>query len=159
MKKKLGVLILVICLVPSLVNAAAIGNSDSRLDNGTGQSNISQQLSIDNTAKTTSSAGCKTPKDIPSLFTYVLCVLDGSVVPFLIGLGLILFLVGVVKFVGAGDNEEKRQTGREMMIFGIIALFVMVSVWGFVNILSNSFFGNDSEIQSLPRKSTTIFKQ
>lgn len=115
---------------------------------------------MNSTAEPSSRSGaCNTPIDIPTLFEYALCVLDSGVVPFLIGLGLILFLAGVVKFVGAGDNEEKRQGGRNMMIFGIIGLFVMVSIWGFVNILSRSFFGNDSEIQSLPRKSTTVFKQ
>lgn len=102
---------------------------------------------------------CETPSDITGLFNYALCVLDKSVVPFLIGLALILFLAGVVKFVSSGDNEEARQGGRNMMLFGIISLFVMVSVWGFVNILSQSFFGSDSEIQSLPKKSTTVFKQ
>lgn len=103
--------------------------------------------------------GCRIPTDIGSLFDYVLCLLDSAVVPFLIGLGLVLFLAGVLKFVSAGDNEEARQGGRNMMMFGIVSLFVMVSIWGFVNILSRSFFGTDSEIQSLPRKSSTVFKQ
>jgi hypothetical protein len=109
--------------------------------------------------KAYSSGSCETPRDISGLFNYALCILDKSVIPFLIGLALILFLAGIVKFVSSGDNEEARQGGRNMMLFGIISLFVMVSVWGFVNILSRSFFGTDSEIQSLPKKSTTVFKQ
>jgi hypothetical protein len=97
-------------------------------------------------------------KNIGQLFTLAICTLDNTVIPFLVGIGLVIFLAGVVKFVGAGDNEEKRQGGRDMMIFGLIALFIMVSVWGFVNLLSNSIFGKNVEIQSLPAKSTTIFK-
>lgn len=96
--------------------------------------------------------------NINELFTLALCALDKTVIPFLVGIGLVIFLTGVIKFVGAGDNEEKRQGGRDMMIFGLIALFIMVSVWGFVNLLSNSIFGSNVEIQSLPAKSTSVFK-
>ena len=48
---------------------------------------------------------CDIPRDISTLFDYGLCVLSGSVVPFLLGLGMIIFLVGVVGYVRAGDNE------------------------------------------------------
>ena len=33
---------------------------------------------------------------------------------------------------------EDKETGKQIMIWGIIALFVMVSVWGLVNVLSNT---------------------
>ena len=65
-----------------------------------------------------------------------------QIIPLVISIALILFLFGIVQFVTAGGDEEKRAAARGMIIFGIIALFVMVSVWGFVNILSRTFFGN-----------------
>ncbi len=36
-------------------------------------------------------------------------------------------------------SEEGRVAGRETVIYGIIGLFVMVSIWGFVNILDRTF--------------------
>jgi hypothetical protein len=36
-------------------------------------------------------------------------------------------------------NEEKRDEGKQTVYYGIIALFVMVSIWGFVNILTTTF--------------------
>lgn len=63
-----------------------------------------------------------------------------KLIPLIISIALILFLIGIVQFVTAGGDEEKRASARGMIIFGIIALFVMVSVWGFVNILSKTFF-------------------
>lgn len=63
-----------------------------------------------------------------------------KLIPLVISIALILFLIGIVQFVTAGGDEEKRASARGMIIFGIIALFVMVSVWGFVNILSRTFF-------------------
>lgn len=98
-----------------------------------------------------------TKKDFTEVFTYLLCVMDSGIIPLLISIGLIIFLAGVIRFVSAGDDEEKRQGGRQMMIFGIIALFVMVGVWGFVNMLSNTFFGKNSELQTLPKKGSSIY--
>jgi len=103
-----------------------------------------------------STSSCTTPTDIASLFCYALCILSGYVVPFLIGLGTILFLVGVLNYVRAGDNEEKRAAGRDMMWFGIVSLFVMISVWGFVKVLSTTF-GITYGIPSLPPESTKVF--
>lgn len=62
--------------------------------------------------------------------------------PFVISLGMVLFLVGMVRFVGAGDNEEKRASGRAVMIYGIIVLFVMVAAWGLVAIFTQTFTGS-----------------
>ncbi len=107
------------------------------------------------TLDSTTSGGCQQPHTINDIFTYAICIINGSIIPFLIGLAVVLFMAGVVRYVAAGDNEEKRQGGRDLMIFGIIALFVMVSVWGFVKILHTTFFAdspfqvnNNSPIQS-----------
>jgi len=62
-----------------------------------------------------------------------------TVMPIIISLAVLYFVWNVFLFVGAGDDEEKRKAARGKMIFGIIAIFVMVSVWGLVNILVNTF--------------------
>lgn len=57
-----------------------------------------------------------------------------------VALALLFFLWGLMKFILNADNEEKRKEGKSVMIWGIIALFVMISVWGIVGILVNTFF-------------------
>ncbi len=37
------------------------------------------------------------------------------------------------------SNEEKRETGKQMIYYGIIGVFAMISIWGFVNILNSTF--------------------
>ena len=69
-----------------------------------------------------------------------------KLIPLIISIALVLFLIGIVQFVTAGGDEEKRTAARGMIIFGIIALFVMVSVWGFVNVLGKTFFGPGSNV-------------
>ena len=68
----------------------------------------------------------------------------------LIGLAVVFFLVGVVKFMFSAGDVEKRKEGRTMMIYGIIGLFVMVSVWGLVGILTGTFHLNNRLPDDLP---------
>ncbi len=65
-------------------------------------------------------------------------------VPLLISAAVVLFLYGVLTYVLAGGDEEKREAGRHTMIYGLIAIFVMVSVWGLVNLLRDSLQLNTS---------------
>jgi len=58
-------------------------------------------------------------------------------IPIVIGLGVLVFLFGILRYVLASDDAGKSQ-GRTFMLWGIIALFVMVSVWGLVNILQQT---------------------
>jgi hypothetical protein len=51
-----------------------------------------------------------------------------------------MFVWGVVKFfIINSDEEAKREQGKQYMIWGIIALAVMLSVWGLVGILETTF--------------------
>ncbi|HEY4494425.1 MAG TPA: hypothetical protein VJB95_03310 [Candidatus Paceibacterota bacterium] len=74
------------------------------------------------------------------LLNYGTCLLVNSIVPLLFGVALVVFVWGVVNFfiLGAGE-EAKRTQGKQFMLWGIIALAVMVSVWGLVAILRNTF--------------------
>lgn len=65
--------------------------------------------------------------------------LINRLIPFVIALTVLFFLWGVFRFVMSGSDAEARTEARGFMIWGIIALFVMVSVWGLVNILVRSF--------------------
>ncbi len=67
-------------------------------------------------------------------------VLISRLIPVIIGIALLLFLIGILQYVTAGGDEEKRAAARGLIIFGIIALFVMVAVWGFVRMLTSTFF-------------------
>ncbi len=65
--------------------------------------------------------------------------LINRLIPFVIALTVLIFLWGVFKFVIAGADGDARKEAQGYMIWGVIALFVMVSVWGLVNILIRTF--------------------
>lgn len=76
---------------------------------------------------------------IQHLLYYVLCIINTSVIPLIFALALVSFIWGVVQFVINGDDEAKKTKGKNFMIWGIIALAVMISVWGLVRIVGNTF--------------------
>ncbi len=51
---------------------------------------------------------------------------------------VVFFLWNVFKFVMAGGDEEKRKDGSQGIIYGVIGIAVMVSIWGLVNFLTSS---------------------
>jgi hypothetical protein len=59
-------------------------------------------------------------------------VVVNLLVPILIGVALIVFFWGLVKYVAKLGGEEGAKQGKAIMIWGLVALFVMVSVWGIV---------------------------
>lgn len=61
--------------------------------------------------------------------------LVNRLLPFVITLTLLVFLWGVFKFVLSGADMESRKQARGFILWGLIALAIMVSVWGLVNLL------------------------
>jgi hypothetical protein len=59
--------------------------------------------------------------------------------PIVVALGLLAFFYGLAKFIFNADNDEARKSARAIMIWGIVALFVMVSVWGLVRFIGSAF--------------------
>ena len=71
----------------------------------------------------------------------ILCRIIGLlnyVVPVIIALGVVYFVWGVVQYV-INDSEEAKTKGRDTMIFGIIGLFVIIAMWGLVNLVTKTF--------------------
>jgi len=66
----------------------------------------------------------------------------GAVVPIVITLALIYFIYGVAQYVTA-DDEEKKTKARDVMIYGAIGLFFIVSIWGIV-VLLQQFTGTEA---------------
>lgn len=76
---------------------------------------------------------------IGHIFNWASCTLIKSIVPFLFSLATVAFIWGIIQYFLNPDNEEKRKNGKSFMIWGLITLFVMISLWGIVGTLSNTF--------------------
>ncbi|MBI5816856.1 MAG: hypothetical protein HZB09_00305 [Candidatus Yonathbacteria bacterium] len=69
----------------------------------------------------------------------VFSTIINALMPFIVALAVLYFVWGVFQFVASAGDETARGAGRDKMIYGIIGIFVMVSVWGLVNLLGGTF--------------------
>ena len=79
------------------------------------------------------------PRTFSELADLVTNIINGGIGVALI-LGIVIYFYGVATSIpktGKGDMERL----RAHFVWGIIALFVMFSVWGIVRLLSNTLFG------------------
>jgi fumarate reductase subunit D len=68
----------------------------------------------------------------------IISLVLNPLVALLIGVALIFFLWGVVQLISAGGDSGKHAEGISKITYGVIALFVMVAVWGLVGIVANT---------------------
>ncbi len=70
--------------------------------------------------------------------------LINTAIPLILALAVLYFFWGLANYILAAD--EKKEEGKNIMIYGIIALFVMVSIWGLVRMLQNTFGVQDQRV-------------
>ena len=73
--------------------------------------------------------------DVATKFTQIL----NTLTVLLISLAVVWIIINVVMYLVAGGDAEKRKEGGKRILYGIIGLFVIISIWGLVSILRNSF--------------------
>ena len=88
--------------------------------------------------------------DVNSL-TYKLTNLGNTIIEILIAFAVLYIIFNVVRYIMSAEDPEKRKTLGGAVLWGIVGLFVILSIWGLVNILSNTFRTNtNAPTQSFP---------
>jgi len=68
-----------------------------------------------------------------------------AAIPLLIAIAVLYFIWGVVQFIINAGDEGARAEGKTKMIWGVVGLFIIISVWGLVALLQSIFtFGDDT---------------
>lgn len=76
--------------------------------------------------------------DVNSL-TYKLTNLGNTVIEILIAFAVIWIIYNVVRYIVKADNPDERKPIGSAILWGIVGLFVILSIWGLVRILTNTF--------------------
>jgi hypothetical protein len=80
------------------------------------------------------------PKNLSEFVSLLISLIEPLIVV-IIGLALLVFFWGLVKFIYNAGDEKTHADGKNLMIWGLIALFVMVSVFGILRFAHSDFFG------------------
>ncbi len=63
----------------------------------------------------------------------------GTLIPIIMAIALLIFFWGLAMYMFKADDSTARGEAINIMVMGIIVLFVMVSVWGLVGLLGSTF--------------------
>lgn len=69
--------------------------------------------------------------------------LVNTAIPILIGIAVLYFIYGLVKYVASAEDDDKK-AARQIMVYGVIIIAVMVSIWGLVGLLQDVFLGGSN---------------
>ncbi|MDE2058094.1 MAG: hypothetical protein KGI78_04625, partial [Patescibacteria group bacterium] len=73
--------------------------------------------------------------DFKTLVTSLVGILNAYIVPAIFALIVLAFVWGAAKYFIIEGDEGAREHGRQLVLWGVIAIVVLVSLWGIVNIL------------------------
>lgn len=92
-----------------------------------------------------SSAALNNVSDVGS---FIINTINGIIVPVLFAIAFIVFVWGAFQtFILGANSTDVKEKGKNHMLWGLIGFFVMVSVWGLVNILTGTVsFGNNAGV-------------
>jgi Flp pilus assembly pilin Flp len=84
-------------------------------------------------------------------FVAAISKLEVAVIPVLIAAALIAFFYGLIRYILiAHKGAAAAANSRSVMIYGLIALFVMISVWGIIRIAQQAVGITGNEAPSTP---------
>lgn len=75
---------------------------------------------------------------IKGLLTEFLKLIN-SVIPILFGLSILYFFWGIIMFIkNDAGNDKTREEGKKKILWGIVAIFVFVSIYGILEWIGNT---------------------
>ncbi len=74
-------------------------------------------------------------------------IIVNPIIYLLMTLAVMYFIWGLVEFIWKAGNQADRDKGKSRMIWGIVGLFIMVSVYSIITISLNTFGISSTPLQ------------
>lgn len=81
-------------------------------------------------------------------FVEVMGNIVNLLVPLTSTLAVVAFFYGLAKYIFNSGDEEKRKEGKSIMIWGILAMFVLVTIWGIIAFMQKTI-GNSGTVTNV----------
>ncbi len=75
---------------------------------------------------------------VQTLMNSISRVIINPLITLLFALAVVYFIYGLAQYLLSPDNEEVRKTSKTHMLWGVIGMFIMVSVFGIINLIINT---------------------
>ncbi len=97
-----------------------------------------------------------TNSEFGKLLRNILEFANDILIPFIIGIGFLVFVYGMFKyFIAGGADEAKREDGKKLMIYATLGFVLIVVFWGVVNLLASSTGLENNDLEDIPEIQTT----
>ena len=73
-----------------------------------------------------------------------------TLIPIMMGLAVLVFFWGLVKYIASASDEAAKESGKTLMIWGMVALFVMVALWSILGFVQAQLGLTGTVINSAP---------
>jgi uncharacterized membrane protein YidH (DUF202 family) len=74
-----------------------------------------------------------------ALLNNILIFSNNVLIPFIIGIGFLVFVFGMFQFfIAGGANDEKKEQGKSLMIYATLGFVLIIVFWGIINLLTSS---------------------
>ena len=75
---------------------------------------------------------------------------NGTVIPFIIGIAFLIFIINVIRyFVAGAGNEQSRDKAKLIATYSIAAFVLITIFWGIINMLVQSIgLGGEQQVES-----------
>lgn len=98
-----------------------------------------------------------TTNNLSDLINVISGIINSELVALLVGIALIVFIWGVTKYV-ISTSEKERKNSVGVIIYGVIAMFAIISVWGLVNVLENTLNLSDPGVFRQEKNSNDLIR-
>jgi len=76
---------------------------------------------------------------IKPLILFIANLFQGWLIPLMVMLAVLYVIWAAVMYIQVDDNSTVKKEKREQIFWGIIGLFVILSVWSLVSVVQNTF--------------------
>ena len=99
-------------------------------------------------------AGDSSGGEFGELLRTILEFTNQVLIPFIIGIGFLVFIWGMFwYFIAGGADEEKREKRRNLLIYAVLGFVLIVVFWGIVHLIASSLFSNSQidDLENIPQ--------
>ena len=90
-----------------------------------------------------------------TLLGNILIFTNDVLIPFIIGIGFLVFVWGMFQFfIAGGSNDEAKEKGKSLMIYATLGFVLIIVFWGIINLLTSSTGLNEQANFIVPKAPT-----